>query len=399
MEETPSTVAGAPRAALLVTMAATALSSLPAALLGTLAVEMRHEFPLSPTELGLGVTAYYLGAAIYAAPSGRVAERFSGVRVLRITPIVGALVLAAIAATTHAWWQLALLMLPAGLVSAQTATASNLLLARRTPSGRQGAVFGIKQAAVPMATLLAGLALPAVALTLGWRAAYLIAAGCSLVVALVVPRPRAGASPATARSLAPLGRERRRRLQRMAISLGLGVTAASGINAFLVSGSVHAGMSEAAAGLVVMLAGLGAVLARVVAGVLADRREGQHLERIAAMMLVGAAGDGLLAIGQAAGAVSLLAIGAIVAIAIGWGWNGLLNFAVVTAHQDAPGRATGVSQTGGRLGGLVGPLLLGLVVGHLGYVSAWGLAAVLLAVAALVTALNREPNVPGAAGS
>jgi MFS family permease len=379
-----------PRSALTVTLAATALSSLPAALLGTLAVEIRRDLPLSPTELGLAVTAYYLGAALYAAPSGWVAERFTGVRVLRVTPLVGALVLAALGLATHAWWQLALLMLPAGLVSAQTATASNLLLARRTPSSRQGTVFGIKQAAVPLATLVAGLALPTIALTLGWRAAYLIAAGCSLVVAGLVPRPRTPQARARSRTLSPIDPVRRRSLRLMAASLGLGVTAASGVNTFLVSGSVHAGMSATVAGLIVTLAGLTAVAIRVTVGILADRRGRRHLEHVFAMMLIGALGDGLLALGQATRVGVLLGIGAVVAIGIGWGWNGLLNFAVVARHQDAPARATGLSQTGGRIGGLVGPLLLGIVIAHLGYAPAWGIAAGLLVAAALATGPNWE---------
>jgi MFS family permease len=388
--EAQSPAARVPRGPLAATLAATALASLPAALAGTLAVEMRRDFPLSPTELGLGVTAYYLGAALYAAPSGWVAERLTGVRVLRVTPLVGALVLASLGLATHAWWQLALLMLPAGIVSAQTATASNLLLARRTPSSRQGTVFGIKQAAVPLATLLAGLALPAVALTLGWRAAYLIAAGFSLALAALVPRPRAPQATARARALPAIDPVRRRRLRLIAVSLGLGVTAASGVNAFLVSGSVRAGMSQAAAGLVVTLAGLTAVAVRITVGVLADRRGGRHLEQVFWMMLVGAAGDGLLALGQATRVWALLALGAVVAVGVGWGWNGLMNYAVIARHQDAPARATGVSQTGGRIGGLVGPLGIGIAIAHLSYAPAWTIAAALLVAAAFATRPNWE---------
>ena len=55
------------------------------------------------------------------------------------------------------------------------------------PARRRGAAFGIKQAAAPLATLLAGLAIPVFALTLGWRAAFL--AACllfPLVVAIAI---------------------------------------------------------------------------------------------------------------------------------------------------------------------------------------------------------------------
>src|SRR5205823_1137887 len=67
---------------------------------------------------------------------------------------------------------------------------SNLTLARSVPAHRLGLSFGVKQAAIPLATLLAGAAVPAVALTVGWRWAYVIAAG--LAVLALVGAPRAG---------------------------------------------------------------------------------------------------------------------------------------------------------------------------------------------------------------
>src|SRR5829696_7279082 len=56
----------------------------------------------------------------------------------------------------------------AGLANAVSHTAANLSLAREVPASRQGLSFGIKQAAIPVATLLAGLAVPTIAVTLGW---------------------------------------------------------------------------------------------------------------------------------------------------------------------------------------------------------------------------------------
>lgn len=63
----------------------------------------------------------------------------------------------------------------------------------------------------------------------------------------------------------------------------------------------------------------------------------------------------------------------IVAYGAGWGWNGLFNFAVVRTHPDTPGRATGITQVGGRLAGAAGPLVFGFVAEHLSYPAAWAL--------------------------
>ena len=54
--------------------------------------------------------------------------------------------------------------------------ASNTSLSRQVPAGRQGLSFGVKQAAIPVSTLLAGAAVPVVALTVGWRWAFVLAA-------------------------------------------------------------------------------------------------------------------------------------------------------------------------------------------------------------------------------
>ena len=73
--------------------------------------------------------------------------------------------------------------------------ASNLTLARSVPASRLGLSFGIKQAAIPIATLLAGAAVPTVALTIGWRWAYLIGAAVALLAAARDPARRRRPGP------------------------------------------------------------------------------------------------------------------------------------------------------------------------------------------------------------
>ena len=49
--------------------------------------------------------------------------------------------------------------------------ASNDLIARAVSSTRHGLAYGTKQAAIPLATMVAGIAVPVVAIPLGWRPA------------------------------------------------------------------------------------------------------------------------------------------------------------------------------------------------------------------------------------
>ena len=75
-----------------------------------------------------------------------------------------------------------------GLGNAISHPATHLLLAREVSQNRQGLAFGIKQAAIPAATLIAGLAVPLVATTVGWRWAFAGGAALVLCVALLVPK-------------------------------------------------------------------------------------------------------------------------------------------------------------------------------------------------------------------
>src|SRR5699024_5418681 len=82
---------------------------------------------------------------------------------------------------------LAIIMIFAGVVSSALQPATKLFLVRRAPHKRHGFAFGIKQAAVPFAVFLGGLAVPAIGLTVGWRWAFVTAAVLALVISLIMP--------------------------------------------------------------------------------------------------------------------------------------------------------------------------------------------------------------------
>ena len=64
----------------------------------------------------------------------------------------------------------------AGAATALTRTASSVLIARNVDPGRQGVAFGLKHCSIPIGSLLAGLSVPTIALTVGWHWAYVAAA-------------------------------------------------------------------------------------------------------------------------------------------------------------------------------------------------------------------------------
>lgn len=391
------------RRGLAAAVATTTGSVLPVFLVGALAVEIRAGLHFGPGRLGILIAVYYLTAAISSIPFGHLVEAVGGSRVMKACPIAAAAVMVAIAVVVGSWAGLVAAMIPAGLASSASQPSANQFISRTVPATRQGTAFGIKQAAIPLASLMAGLAVPAVALTVGWRWAFAGAAVVAVATVLLVPAPALSLRERRARARAErAGRKgTSAALVVLAAAFALGLVAASTLGAFLVTSAVESGMSRGDAGLVAALASAAGLIVRLVVGVLADRRGGRHFPVVAGMLTVGAAGYVLLAAGAASRSALLFVPGAVIAFASGWGWNGLYNFAVVRTHPDRPAAATAVTQTGGRLGSVVGPLLFGFVAAHASYTAGWSLDAgvALLAAAGMIIGrrlLLRERSREGA---
>jgi MFS family permease len=286
-----------------------------------------------------------------------------------------------IALLATSWAGLVACLVLGGLANAVSHPATNLSLAREVSAGRQGLSFGVKQAAIPAATLLAGLAVPGIAVTLGWRWAFAGGAVLALAVAFLVPPSASGDTVSRSEEArekdAPI-----MPLVLLALGIGLGSTATAPLGAFIVDSSVEAGLRVGTAGLLLALGSAVNIAVRVVFGHLADGMSGGRLRLVAAMLGIGVVGFALLATGEGA----LILPGALLAFGAGWGWPGLFNFAIVKTNPGAPAAATGITQTGASGGAALGPLVFGLVVEATSYDVAW-LVSGAIALAALAAIL------------
>ena len=371
------------RAVLLAVAVATA-TVLPAFLTGGLAVQVRGDMGFGEAALGLAVAVFFVASSVLSALMGRIVERIGAHRGMRLAAAGSAAALLGVALLARSWGGLVACLLLGGLANAISHPATHLYLAREVPAGRQGLSFGIKQSAIPAATLLAGLAVPAVALTFGWRWAFAGGAALALAVALVAPAGEAPVKSGARQRLkeARAGDVRAASLVLLALGIGLGSAAATPLGAFIVESSVAAGIREGHAGLLLALGSAVGIVVRVSLGHFADGMSGGRLRLVAAMLGVGVVGFVLLA----TGAAGLLVIGTLLAFGAGWGWPGLFNFAVVRSNPGAPAAATGITQTGASGGAALGPLLFGVVVEASSYGVAW-LACGAMALAALVAIL------------
>lgn len=357
---------------------------LPLFLTGALAVQIKDDLGFSASGLGLATAAFFGTGALMSAVGGRFCEALGPVRTMRLTVTTGAVAMAGIAILADSLPLLIGFLALGGLANAVAQPAANLYLARVVPAARQGLAFGVKQAAIPAAGLLGGLAVPLVAQTAGWRWAFGAGAMFALVLDVVGPGRRGGHTFVRGRrggddtALRPLFV--------LAVGAGFGAAGAGSLGVFLVSGGVEVGLSEAGAGSLLAASSVVGLVMRMWSGVRADRRGTRHLPVVATMMVLGVVGFAALA----SGGLVLFVVGAPIAFAAGWGWPGLFMLSIVRLNPGAPGAATGITQTGTSAGAVVGPLVFGLLVERQSYTVAWAVAGGSLLLAAATIVLGRR---------
>lgn len=350
--------------------------SVPVFLVGGLAVQISDELRFSPAGLGLAVSAYFGASALASVPAGALVERYGSARISRYGIALAAASLIGIAVAASALWSLvAILALGAG-ANAMGQLASNTSLSRHVPARRQGLSFGVKQAAIPVSTLLAGAAVPTVALTVGWRWAFVLAGILAAGAILLVP----GEPGAGRRRRDDTAKQATGALVVIGVAATLAAAAANALGTFLVDSAVARGIGPGSAGLALTLGSAVCVAARIFGGWQADRHPSRQVGVIAGLLACGAVGLLLLAV---PGGFSLV-VGVILGFGLGWSWPGLMNFAVVRLHPQAPAAATSITQTGVYAGGCVGPLGLGALASVAGYPTMWVVAAIAMLTAGIL---------------
>lgn len=358
----------------------TVVAVLPVFLVGGLAVQLEADLGMTASALGAAVAAFWAVSALLSAPAGYVASGLGMRRGMPLAVGLGLTSLLGIAVLTPHWPWLILWLSIAGAANALIHPLSNGLIVDQVGIRNRAFAFGLKQAAIPAATLTAGLSVPIFALTVGWQWTF---AAAALFAALFVPvllrllprRTPKSATPTVKPSRAALPRRLRPFLLATAVAGGLGSAQANVVGAFTVVSAVEAGFDPAVAGLLLGAASVAGILARPLVGIAADRGIGGSMATVALMMAAGCGG----LIGMATGHPVAYAGGCVVAFGFGWGWNGLVHYVVSKTAHPFTAQATGITQSGTYIGGTLGPLLFGIIFSRFNPAVGWGLAAVLAA--------------------
>ena len=369
------------RSGLLVNVAvlATVSSVVPGFLIGALSVQVSAEMGVSEAAYGWGLGSFFGSAMVGSIMLGRLAQRVGPLNQMSLALVVSAVAQVALAATARSFLAVIGYLVVAGMANAAIQTSVNLALAQ-AQLPRLGFAVSIKQSGLPTATLLAGFAVPSLALTVGWRWAY-VASAALAVLSLGMVRAAGGNSGRRISAAASVPESSSRDLF-MAAAVGTFLAFSAGsLNAGGVGSGVDAGLGEGTAGLMLGLGAAAGITMRLIGGWLSDTMRARPFRVAGITAMVGSVGMGLLALRSPPTHVAamMLAFGA------GWIWPVFTNYGVVRANPDAAGTATGVTQMGVYVGVFVAPLATGWLIEHHGYQTMWLVVAASAVIGSIVS--------------
>lgn len=330
--------------------------------------------------IGYAISAFFLGSTVTAPFGGRLADRWGIRRTAAAFAALSATSAVGIAVVDSHPLLLLVFAVSGGVANGLAQPVSTLVLSTFIDSHRQGIGFGIRQAAIPIATLLAGISVPTLSGTLGWRWVFAIIAPVAVGTAALIPGNVLNAT----RTQSPTpGPQFDRWLTLTLAGAALGAAANITLGTFLVDSLVHAGYSnELAAGLLIV-GSLSGIAVRLTAGWFSD--QGRPATTRWVSCLVGIGAIGFFGLAAATTALPVATVATIVAFGFGWGWTGLLFHITVRARPSAVGSAAGYVQIATSGGSLVGSAAFGAIAAAHSFPTAWGtFGAVMLLSAALL---------------
>jgi predicted MFS family arabinose efflux permease len=380
--DAPRASAGGLRLGVLLT-SAMALSTITQFAIGALGPAIRGDLGVSRAALGGLSATYYLVAAVLSRPLGWRIDTVSA-RVALIVVFAGTALAMAVAATVGSYAGLLLAVLPAGAATAAANPVTNRIIAHLP--GRHGTLVAVKQSGVQLGALAAGAVLPILAVAIGWRGALAcVGAACVAAVAMTSWTPRLDGSERDEPGDEPVQRSRGVvTLAAYAFFMGAGM---STVTTYLpLYGHDRVGFSQAAAGSLLALVGVGGVVSRLWWTRLHERRAGGDRGALDILMaLAAAAFAATLAViaAEATGAWLLWLAAGLLGLSAA-AWNALAMLAVL--EQTPAAFAAGTSGTvlaAFYLGLCVAAPVFGLAVDAAGaYEAGWALTATSFALAA-----------------
>lgn len=391
-------------APLTITLAIQAMIAMALLTIPAIAPRVAEAVGVSATFLGLYIALAYVGAMTASLASGAAVGRYGAIRVSQSCLLLCAAGLALSAVPSVLAIAAGALLI--GLGYGPVTPASSHLLARTTPAHRLSLVFSVKQTGVPLGGALAGAIVPGLQSWVGWQEALLVVAAACLACAVLAQALRAEFDAdrdgmrrlGLGNFLEPmrlvLSHPRLRMLAGCSFVFSIAQLSLTTYLVTYLTDSLAYGL--VAAGFVLSISQLGAVLGRVLWGYVSDRWFGARrmLAILAVVMALSAVATALLH--QDLPRVVVVAV-LLVFGASAVGWNGVYLAEVARqAPAGMAGMATGGTLAVTFLGVVLGPPLFGAISGLSGSYRA-GFAALAVPLALCALALLRKAREAGLA--
>lgn len=356
--------------------------SLPVYLTGVLGPRLGSDLAFGVARLGLAVAIFRATGVATSMVAGKLVDRIGAFLSLQIAGGLAAVSCAGIALLATSWTGLAGFLIFGGLGLSLAEPAGSRLIAFGVRAGRQGIAFGVKQSAQPIASMLAAF-LASLVVGLPWRLAFTL----PLIVAVlgislgwgrngsIVVDSSSGRAPAPVSSIT---------MAWLAAGFGLATFANASVPVYFVAASIDSGATPSSAGAMLGFASFLAVSTRIGLGVASDRMRAGHLLLCASLVLFGGIGLLLLSTGEP----MAMSFGVCVSLVGVWGFNGVFWYAVVREFPESPGAVSGMVAPGGMLGGIAGPVIVGLTIERFSYEYGWILSSLFACLATMTMAYS-----------
>ena len=342
-----------------------------------LAPELREEYGLTLTEIGVVIAAVSIGSMFTLLPWGLLTDRLGERKVLG-TGLAASSVALVIAAFSSSYGVLVAMLVLAGAAGASVNAASGRAVMGWFSPSQRGFALGIRQTALPLGGAAAALCLPPIAAVGGTQAGLLVLAGACLATALAGAIGLREAPPEEAAEVGDFVHPLRDgRMWRIAVGSGLIVVAQISILAFTVL-FLHGvrGLSTAAAAGIFALMQLAGAALRIIVGRWSDRVGARIVPLLKLAFSFSVAIVVSAALTSAPLALFLPAF--IAAGALSQSWNGLsFTAAAEIAGRSRAGAALGFQQTALSVASAFAPPLFAILVESTSWGLAFGLAAAL----------------------
>lgn len=355
-----------------------AQAGLAAAFIGVpvLAPALRDEFGLTLSEVGLAVSALWIGPILTLLGWGMLADRF-GERVVLASGLAACGVFCVAAGLADDFTTFIVLIFLAGATGSSVNAASARAVMQWFPPEERGFALGIRQTAIPLGGGFAALTLPLAEQAGGLDAAFGLLGGfClagALTAGLVIREAPVRDTEFEAEAVGWTLRDGR--VWTLSFGSALYLFAQVPVMSFTVLflHDVH-GMSETAAAGVLVACQFGAATGRIAAGRLSDRLG----SRLRPLRWIGLASASILLLTSllAEGPTRVIAATLVVASVISMAWNGLsLTAAAELAGRARSGAAIGFQQSMLSLVGVGVPVAFASIVEATSWQTAFGLSA------------------------